>query len=104
MGVSHSFSARVGLRNKFRLCDNMWHTVKANYVKDSLTLRVDNYREAYGFNGSDDDQGTITDAPLYIGGLPGKVSYASKVKGRMRCTIHNLPRMLFLYLDTEHTA
>lgn len=72
MGKGHSFSARVGLRNKFRFCDNMWHTVKANYIKDSLTLRVDDYREAYGFNGSDNDKATVTGAPLYIGGLPGK--------------------------------
>lgn len=71
MGVGHSFSARVGLRNRFSFCDNMWHTVKASYIKDSLTLRVDHYHEAYGFNGSGNGEGTVTGAPLYIGGLPG---------------------------------
>ena len=72
MGVGHSFSARVGLRNRFSFCDNMWHTVKASYIKDSLALRVDNHQEAYGFNGSGDHEGAITGAELFIGGLPGK--------------------------------
>lgn len=72
MGVGHSFNARVGLRNRFSFCDNMWHTVKATYIKDSLVLRVDNHQEAYGFNGSGDHEGAITGAELFIGGLPGK--------------------------------
>ncbi|XP_064107459.1 laminin subunit alpha lam-3-like isoform X1 [Macrobrachium nipponense] len=97
MGQSHSFSARVSLRNKFRLCDNMWHTIKANYLKDSVTLRIDGYREAYGFNGSEDDRGTVTDAPLYIGGLPdtalqGTLSSRENFKGCIRNIVLNSER------------
>ncbi|KAK7085775.1 Laminin subunit alpha-2 [Halocaridina rubra] len=97
LGKGHTFSARVGLRNKFRFCDNMWHTIKANYVKESLTLRVDNYREAYGFNGSDDDRGTDTDAPLYIGGLPdsalqGTLTSRENFKGCIRNIVLNSER------------
>ncbi|XP_071547005.1 laminin subunit alpha-1-like isoform X2 [Panulirus ornatus] len=97
MGVGHSFSARVGLRNKFSFCDNMWHTVKASYIKDSLSLRVDNYREAYGFNGSSNDKTTITGAPLYIGGLPdaalpGTLTSQENFKGCIRNIVLNSER------------
>ena len=77
MGVGHSFSARVGFRNRFSFCDNMWHTVKASYIKDSLTLRVDDHPEAYGLNGSGDHEGAITGAKLFIGGLPGEAKVLS---------------------------
>ncbi|KAK3855199.1 hypothetical protein Pcinc_038380, partial [Petrolisthes cinctipes] len=97
MGVGHSFSARVGLRNRFSFCDNMWHTVKASYIKDSLTLRVDHYHEAYGFNGSGNDEGTVTGAPLYIGGLPesasqGTLTTRENFKGCIRNIVLNSER------------
>lgn len=93
MGVGHSFSARVGLRNRFSFCDNRWHTVKASYIKDSLALRVDNHREAYGFNGSGDHEGAITGAALFIGGLPGegrleKCIYENRVLKVSYCSVH----------------
>lgn len=97
MGVGHSFSARVSLKNKFSLCDNKWHTVKANYVKDSLTLRVDKHREAYGFNGSSNEKGTPTDAPLFVGGLPesalqGTLATRENFKGCIRNIVMNSER------------
>ncbi|XP_063590781.1 laminin subunit alpha lam-3-like isoform X2 [Penaeus indicus] len=97
MGVGHSFSARVSLKNKFSLCDNKWHTVKANYVKDSLTLRVDKHREAYGFNGSSNEKGTATDAPLFVGGLPesapqGTLATRENFKGCIRNIVMNSER------------
>lgn len=72
VGHNRPFSARVTLPNIFALCDNQWHTVKAHYIKDSLTLRVDSHPEAYGFNGSNNLKKTLTEAPLYIGGIPGE--------------------------------
>ncbi|XP_063877309.1 laminin subunit alpha-1-like isoform X1 [Scylla paramamosain] len=97
MGVGHSFSARVGLRNRFSFCDNMWHTVKASYIKDSLALRVDNHQEAYGFNGSGDHEGAITGAELFIGGLPdmalqGTLTTRENFKGCIRNIVLNSER------------
>ncbi|KAK8738879.1 hypothetical protein OTU49_003716 [Cherax quadricarinatus] len=97
MGTGHPFSARVGLRNKFSFCDNMWHTVKASYIKDSISLRVDDYREAYGFNGSGNDKGTLTGAPFYVGGLPdtalqGTLMSRENFKGCIRNIVLNSER------------
>ncbi|XP_042207400.1 laminin subunit alpha-2-like [Homarus americanus] len=97
MGSGHPFSARVRLRNKFNFCDNMWHTVKASYIKDSLSLRVDDYREAYGFNGSGNDERTLTGAPFYIGGLPdaalqGTLTARDNFKGCIRNIVLNSER------------
>ena len=74
VGENHSFGARVGSRNRYSLCDNGWHSVRAHFVKDSLTLRVDNEPEAYGFNGAVKSDRVWVEAPLYIGGLPGENS------------------------------
>lgn len=97
MGVGHSFNARVGLRNRFSFCDNMWHTVKATYIKDSLVLKVDDHQEAYGFNGSEDHEGAITGAELYIGGLPdtalqGTLTTRENFKGCIRNIVLNSER------------
>ncbi|KAL7642435.1 UNVERIFIED_CONTAM: hypothetical protein RMT77_006996 [Armadillidium vulgare] len=70
IGHSHPFSARVSHPNIFTLCDNRWHIIKAHYIKDSLTLKVDSYPEVYGFNGSNNLPKTLAEAPLYIGGIP----------------------------------
>lgn len=70
VGSGHTFGARVGFRNRYSLCDNSWHSIRAYFVKDSLTLRVDNEPEAYGFNGAINGNRVWAEAPLYIGGLP----------------------------------
>ncbi|RXG70032.1 Laminin subunit alpha-2 [Armadillidium vulgare] len=75
IGHSHPFSARVSHPNIFTLCDNRWHIIKAHYIKDSLTLKVDSYPEVYGFNGSNNLPKTLAEAPLYIGGIPGKMKF-----------------------------
>ena len=73
IGHKFPFSAQVTLDNRYTLCDNQWHIVNAHFIKDSVTIKVDDYPEAYGFNGSSNLKKILTEAPLYIGGLPCKL-------------------------------
>ncbi|KAF2361238.1 Laminin G domain [Trinorchestia longiramus] len=87
----HSFGARVGFRNRFSLCDNSWHAVRAHFVKDSITLRVDDQPEAYGFNGVIDSKRVWVEGPLYIGGLPEYAPQGSlKSRDNFRGCIRNM--------------
>ena len=75
MGDGHIFSAKVRLKNRFTLCDNKWHIINAHYIRDSLTLKVDRFPEAYGLNGSKNIMRTLAEGLLYVGGLPGESFY-----------------------------
>ena len=86
--AGHSFGARKTFKYRYRLCDNAWHSVRANFFKDSVTLRVDSEQEAYGFNGAVNSERVWVEAPLYIGGLPG-ISLAGY---QLRCYLFDFLR------------
>lgn len=71
MGHNASFSVRQGMTSPYQLCDNRWHSVKANYVENALTLKVDAMDEQYAFSSSGHVIETSAPHPLFIGGLPG---------------------------------
>lgn len=67
------FRAQKKFKNKFELCDGHWHTVKVQYTKNSISLKIDRHDVVYGLiEHSFDDRSLepFTEAPLYIGGLP----------------------------------
>ncbi|XP_037094829.1 laminin subunit alpha-1-like [Pollicipes pollicipes] len=73
-GGSEPIRARQKFPTKFTVCDNRWHSVKANYVRYQATLKVDRYPERYGFSANGPSQTPSGGFPLYIGGLPERAS------------------------------
>ncbi|XP_063216579.1 laminin subunit alpha-1 [Bacillus rossius redtenbacheri] len=59
-----------GFPSPFALCDNRWHSIKAYFVNDELTLKVDSQNSTYGHSGNGLLSEAETNSPLYIGGLP----------------------------------
>ncbi|XP_013397032.1 laminin subunit alpha-2 isoform X2 [Lingula anatina] len=53
--------------NPFRLCNNKWHTVRAELVKNTIMLTVDGVEQLSETGGS---EFLATDHPLFIGGYP----------------------------------
>ena len=74
MGDNRTFSVSQTFPSPYQLCDNRWHSVKANYVENALTLKVDNQDEQYGFSTNGHVKEAKTRNPLFIGGLPGSES------------------------------
>ena len=54
------------------LCDNKWHTVTAELIKNVATVRVDGRKLRVGVS-KGYEQSLNTDHELYIGGFPGKM-------------------------------
>lgn len=76
MGDNRTVSVGQSFPSPYQVCDNRWHSVKANYVENALTLKVDNLDEQYGFSDNGHIKETKTRNPLFIGGLPpGIFSY-----------------------------
>ena len=75
MGHNVTFAVRQSMASAYQLCDNRWHSVKANYVENALTLKVDTMDEQYAFSSSGHVVETTTPHPLYIGGIPGNSTY-----------------------------
>lgn len=59
------------LDSNYALCNNMWHNVTAMYSSSELTVNVDGIRKSWVQSDINSLMDEI-DAPLYIGGLPGK--------------------------------
>ena len=60
--------------SKYEMCDGVWHLIKVQYTKSSISLKVDRHEVVYGLNEKEKDQKKVepyTLTPLYIGGLPG---------------------------------
>ena len=74
MGDNRTFSVSQSFASPYQLCDNRWHSVKANYVENALTLKVDHQDEQYGFSSNGHVKEAKTRNPLFIGGLPGTSS------------------------------
>lgn len=77
----------------FELCDGHWHTVKIQFTKKSISLKVDRNAEVYGLKeqGATENhiQEPFTSAPLYIGGVPqfapsGLLNTRNSFEGCMR--------------------
>lgn len=72
MGDRRPFKIEHLFPSEYVICDNKWHTIKAYYAHEELTLRVDGVDKKYWLS----DNGHLTEAhtnsPLYIGGLPGR--------------------------------
>lgn len=62
------------LDSDFALCNNMWHNVTAMYSSSELTVNVDGIRKSWVQSEVNSVMDEI-DAPLYIGGLPGKLNW-----------------------------
>lgn len=71
MGANRTVSVSQSFASQYDVCDNRWHSVKANYVENALTLKVDNLDEQYGFSNDGFSAATKRGGPLFIGGLPG---------------------------------
>ena len=54
------------------LCDNKWHKVRAELIKNVVTLKVDEGRQSWGVSPGY-DQTMNTNSALYIAGFPGKL-------------------------------
>ena len=55
----------------FRLCDNRWHTIEAEIIKNVVRLRVDGGDNEIGIDAGS-SQVLATDHPFFIGGFPSK--------------------------------
>lgn len=71
MGDNHTFSVKQSFPLPYQVCDNRWHSVKASYVENALTLKVDNLDEQYGFSSNGHVEEAKSTGPLFIGGIPG---------------------------------
>jgi hypothetical protein len=71
MVENRTFFVRQSFPSPYQLCDKRWHSVKANYVENALTLKVDHHDEQYGFSSTGHVKEAKTRNPLFIGGLPG---------------------------------
>lgn len=56
--------------SKHPLCNNSWHNVTALYINSELTVNVDGISKTWVVQ---EEAGVEMTAPLYIGGLPGKI-------------------------------
>lgn len=71
MGNGVMSKATNNLDSDFALCNNQWHNLTALYSSSELTVNVDGIRKSWvqsEVNSMIDE----IEAPLYIGGLPGK--------------------------------
>ena len=73
MGHNLTFAVRQTMASPYQLCDNRWHSVKANYVENALTLKVDAMDEQYAFSTNGHVKESQARHPLFIGGLPGNL-------------------------------
>lgn len=74
MAADNGFGAVSNVTNNlsdFALCNNKWHNITAVYSGTEITVNVDGIRKSWVRT---DDESFMdgVEAPLYIGGLPGK--------------------------------
>lgn len=74
MGNGAVSNVTNNLDSDFALCNNMWHNVTAMYSSSELTLNVDGILKIWVQSDANSLMDEI-DAPLYIGGLPGKSAF-----------------------------
>ncbi|XP_066906769.1 laminin subunit alpha-1 [Halyomorpha halys] len=107
MGDRRPFRMEQGLATEYAICDNRWHRIHATFIKDELTLRVDNLDQSYWLS----DNGHLTEAstnsPLYIGGIPenassGTLETREDFKGCMRNIIINGERKDWINMALLH--
>ena len=67
------FSARTEVC-RHCLCDNKWHSVTAELIKNVATVRVDGRKLRVGVS-KGYEQSLNTNHELYIGGFPGKIIF-----------------------------
>lgn len=79
MGDRRPFRVEQSFQSEFTLCDNKWHQIQVFYVKDKLTLKVDQFEQKYWLLDNGHITGAQTNSPLYIGGLPGKLDTYNNV-------------------------
>lgn len=71
MGDRRPFQVIQGFATDYSACDNRWHRIQVTYIKDELTLKVDNLEQSYWLSDNGHLTQASTNSPLYIGGLPG---------------------------------
>jgi len=67
--------------NPYAICDNRWHRIQAMYNDEQLTLKVDELDQKYGLPNANANvnvnyhfMSSGASGPLYIGGIPGKLT------------------------------
>nr|CAD7455143.1 unnamed protein product [Timema tahoe] len=70
IGDRRPLRVEQGFPSPYTLCNNKWHSIKAIFDKDELTLKVDHLNTTYGHSGNGHFDEASTNSPLYIGGLP----------------------------------
>ncbi|KAK9510148.1 hypothetical protein O3M35_004992 [Rhynocoris fuscipes] len=107
MGDRRPFHVVQGFATDYTACDNKWHRIHVTYIKDELTLKVDNLEQSYWLS----DNGHLTEAytncPLYIGGLPehapsGTLESRENFKGCIRNVIINGERRDWTQMAALH--
>ncbi|KAI5705223.1 hypothetical protein M8J75_013109 [Diaphorina citri] len=70
MGDRRTFLIEHSFTSKYSGCDNRWHHVHLQIIKDEITLRVDAAEHKYFLSDNGHFTSAKTNSPLYIGGLP----------------------------------
>lgn len=63
------FRARKEFPSRYTMCDGRWHTLRAHFSRNQVSLRVDRHEVAYGLAPVTPPE-PRTSSPLYVGGLP----------------------------------
>lgn len=75
-----TFNATAPLRDGTNICDGQWHVVDVVFVKNVVTIRVDDGASQGGHSREGKLQELRTNGPLYIGGFPGTFHVVTVVK------------------------
>ena len=64
--IEHSFPT------EFTVCDNKWHRIHTIYENNEIIMRVDQTDNKKELLRNNFFLNSVVNAPMYIGGLPGK--------------------------------
>uniref|UniRef100_T1HX12 Laminin subunit alpha-2 n=1 Tax=Rhodnius prolixus TaxID=13249 RepID=T1HX12_RHOPR len=107
MGDRRPFQVIQGFATDYSACDNRWHRIQVTYIKDELTLKVDNLEQSYWLSDNGHLTQASTNSPLYIGGLPerapsGTLESRENFRGCIRNVIINGERRDWVAMADLH--
>ena len=68
----NKFQAVAGGKCEHCLCDNNWHTITAEYIKNVVTVQIDGGQNRVGINPDSSGESLNLNYEMYIGGFPSK--------------------------------